>query len=67
MSNVTLNPRSGADRARIIEWCGKHDYKVGQQSDTDGNVVIEVDRDNLQATIALGSLKGIAHFDDVSK
>ena len=67
MSNFTVNPRSGADRARIIDWANRHHVAVQSNQDQNGHIVFDFSKDDLRASSAFSDLKRIATFDNVSE
>jgi len=67
MSNFTIKPNSGADRARITSWADRNNVAIENNQDVNGNIVFNFSTNDLRATTTFSDLKRIATFDNVSE
>jgi len=54
---IKVNPLSGEDRAKIIDYCEGHRAHVVNERDVDDCVVIDIERDSIQGAALLTGLK----------
>jgi hypothetical protein len=54
---IRVQPLSGEDRAKILDYCGGHKADVVNERDVDNCVVIDIDRESVQGAALITGLK----------
>jgi uncharacterized protein YuzE len=65
---IKVNPLSGEDRAKILDYCEGHKAQVVNERDVDDCVVIDMDRNSIQGAALITGFKtnAQAKFKDMS-